>query len=414
MSQNAHQPAKVLRYPRAVEPVDAIPLEASTPAEPEPPPGTPPRRHRHIWAAALASGALVALVGTAIELLREPAGPPPPTLLLAPVTRGRVIGAVQAPGTLEALQTSTVSSAIPGRLVDVVAVGAKVTAGQVLARLDPLRARAELARAEARLVAAEAASVEAEVSVGALLRTEDLQYRSSVPDSEEAEDTADNLVVWQARAARAAAEVNEREAAYRLAVQRSKQVVVRSPVEGVVVAGFAEPGQTVDATAPLFRVAANPSRLKLMVEVPEKEMGDIRVGQTARFGVPARPGRGYQGRVLEVGLLHGAAGTRSVPVTVAVSGDPDGLSVGMSAAVVLETATEPAVWRVPLAALRYAPGAARGTFEDPGVFLRGTAEEPFVRVPVELGVADGTFAEVRASGLREGAAVVVGEGQPAK
>jgi HlyD family secretion protein len=217
-------------------------------------------RHRAWWIGALVAG-LVVVVGTAIDLGRRPASPEPPVLLLAPVTRGLVIGSVRASGYLEPLA--------PG-----------------------------------------------------------------------------------------------------------------------------------DAT-----------RLQLVVAVPESELARVRTGQAARFTVPAYPGRFHVGRVTKLLGLQDRNGVRVLPVVLSVENDDGRLLPGMSASVAIATSSDPGVFRVPRAALEFAPKPGRSQLDDPAIWIADGPQHSFTRVPVEVGVVDESFAEIRtrAGGvLREGAAVVSG------
>jgi HlyD family secretion protein len=400
MKDAAREPARVLSLAPVPQP----------PPQPAHHPGGG-GRNWHAWWAGIAAAALVALLGTAIELWRRPAAGQPPVLLLAPLTRGRVVGKLQVPGRIEPTQVATVSAASAGRVVEVmVAPGASVSVGQLLARLDPLAARADLARAESRLVAAEAAAFETEVLFARMERRAQGGPRELDPEPDE-QVTQEALAVGEARVARSRVEVIAREADYRLAQQRVRQVAVRSPAAGTILERQVDPGQTVVAGGALFQIAASSARLKLLVNVPERQMKQLQLGARARFEVAAWPGRTFQARIQELGRLRGPDEGRHLPVTLEPDGDSAGLEIGMTAQVVLGLGPEGAVWRAPLAALTFAPSGDRAALDEPGVYLAaGEGAAAFRRIPVEVGAVDGSFAEIRAPELREGAAVVVGLG----
>ncbi|MEJ6678023.1 biotin/lipoyl-binding protein, partial [Parasphingorhabdus sp.] len=69
-----------------------------------------------------------------------------------PVTRGEVSRIVSASGKLRALNTINVGSEISGQVTDVyVDFNSPVTAGQVLARIDPTRIEATVTQARAQV-----------------------------------------------------------------------------------------------------------------------------------------------------------------------------------------------------------------------------------------------------------------------
>jgi HlyD family secretion protein len=381
----------VKKREQTVAPLQLVPTE--------PPPRRPPA-----WLAGVLAGLGVVALGTAVEYgLRARRGPPP-VVMVAAVSRGPLAGSIRAKGLLAPAAATAVSPPGAGRVVKVMAsVGDRVQAGQVLARFDSLALRTELARAESRLVAAEAAAFEAEV-VGV--------RAVEVTPAPKTDQDADNLEVLrgvaEARAARAAAEVMAREAVYRLAQQRLRQQTVRAPAEGVVIAREVEPDQNVAAGATLFTIASDSAHLVLVTEVPEAEMAHITAGQRAQFTVPAFPGRTFEARVREAGALRGSEDARRLPVTLTVENPDRLLRPGMSAAVVIAQRSGAFVLRVPLAALDFAPPTLAALRDDPAVWLVDRAGSALSRVPVEVGLTDGAYAEVRGAGLHEGAAVAVG------
>ena len=69
--------------------------------------------------------------------------------------------------------------------------------------------------------------------------------------------------------------------------------MIRSPVNGVVLARQIEPGQTVAAsfnTPTLFVIAEDLSAMKLEVAIDEADVGQVQQGQQATFTVDAFPG----------------------------------------------------------------------------------------------------------------------------
>jgi RND family efflux transporter MFP subunit len=306
----------------------------------------------------------------------------------------------------------SVTTATSGRLVDVlVAPGATVRAGQTLARLDPLAARAGVARAEARLVAAEAAAFESEVGFSRLERT--VEGRGgTMPDLADEDETQDVMAIAQARLAKALSEVKAREADYRLAVQQGRQIIVRAPASGIILESAADPGQAVSSGGTLFRIAVTSSRPRLVVNVPEAQMKQLQVGSPASFELIAVPGRTYMAQVREIGRLHGPDEGRQVPVVLDLATGADDPEMGMTARVIITLGQQGSSWRVPLAALSFAPPGDAASLDQPAVYLAPSeSQAAFVRVSVEVGASDGAFAEVRAPELREGAAVIVGLGR---
>ncbi len=83
-----------------------------------------------------------------------------------------------------------------------------------------------------------------------------------------------------------------------LSVTQLTKTVIRSPVNGVVLARQIDPGQTVAAsfnTPTLFVIAQDLSTMKLEVAIDEADVGSVKQGQQATFTVDALPGQDLPG-----------------------------------------------------------------------------------------------------------------------
>ena len=366
------------------------------------------------WLVAILCGVTLAAVGASIEVHRRPLPGPPPVVMVAPVTRGAVTGLVKAEGALAPVHETVATPSAGGRVIDLpVRVGDEVRRGQVLARLDPLAARAELARAHAGLVAAEVAAFEAELRLNRILRqVERVDARGLGLEDEEADEQLLAAVASaDARFSRAAAAVNASEAVVRLARQRSKDTSIVAPADGVVVAIHVGLGQVVDTGAPAIRIAGRDDRLKVTASVDEAAVGQLRVGQLARVTVPAFPGRVHRVQIERIGGIEvGADGRRRITLDLGLRNERGDLRPGMSASVVIETRGEQGALRVPVTALQFSPGGVGAADGQASVWLvAGAGAGAALRqVPVEIRANDGALAEVTGPGLTEGAGVAVG------
>lgn len=373
---------------------------------PTPPSGPPQPTHHRLrpWLVGLLAAGLVAGLGTVIEYRLHARLAPPPLVFLAPVTRGPVAARLQVVGSLEPAETRTVMQPAAGRATEVsVRVGDEVVAGQIVARFDPIAQRAEVAHAESRLVAAEADAFRAELGMARL------QQREPTGDKTDFEEA---MALGQVRLATALAEIDARTAAYRLARSHLGDRVVRSPMAGIVLSRQVEPGQTVGAGVPLLVIGAPPRRLRLGAEAPERALARVSAGQSATFTVPALPGRVFEARVSQLGPLRGPEGARHFPIALDVVNDSRELAIGMTTSVDIDTARSGPVLRVPVAALSFSP-TSDGP-DQPAIWVGDARGGALVRTPVEVGATDGTYAEVRAAGVGEGAMVAVAFGRSPK
>jgi HlyD family secretion protein len=139
--------------------------------------------------------------------------------------------------------------------------------------------------------------------------------------------------------------------------------VIRSPINGTVLARKVEPGQTVAATlqAPvLFTLAEDLTKMELHVDVDEADVGQVKLGQPATFTVDAHPGRAFPSKVTEV---RNAAKTVSGVVTYETLLAADNaellLRPGMTGTANITVNQLQDVVLVPNAALRFTPPAAQ-------------------------------------------------------
>jgi HlyD family secretion protein len=256
---------------------------------------------------------------------------------------------VSATGSLQPLVSVNVGSTVSG-LVESVEVdfNSTVTAGQVLARLEPdtFQQRVDQARANQQQAQADHAVAMSDYARYAKLA--------------EAGFASEQLMAQQRAArARAQAAVAQTSAALETARTDLDRSIIRSPINGVVVDRQINPGQSVAASfqAPtLFVIAQDLSRLQANITVDEADIGQVRQGMAVRFTVDAFPDDDFEGRVSQV-RQQGVDTNGVVSYTVVVEADNPGrrLLPGMTAnaEIIVEETAE--VARIPNAALRFQP-----------------------------------------------------------
>ncbi|MCG8444057.1 MAG: efflux RND transporter periplasmic adaptor subunit, partial [Caulobacterales bacterium] len=299
--------------------------------------------------------------------------------ITAPLERGDVVRSVAATGRLEALVTVEVGSQLSGQLAEVaVDFDDPVTAGEVIARIDPAtfeqrvrQAEADLAvqRASARAAEADIAQAEAQLfeATQEVERVRPLAERAIASDA--ALDAAEaafrraeaGLMSARAQFDVAAARVAQAEASLASAEVDLERTYIRSPVDGVVVGRDVDPGQTVAASlqAPvLFTIAQDLSLMRVEISVDEADIGEIRPGLPIEFTVDAYPERVFAGAVDQV-RKQPAIEQNVVTYTVtadAANGDR-ALLPGMTANVEIILEERRDVLRVANGALRFSPPA---------------------------------------------------------
>jgi HlyD family secretion protein len=186
------------------------------------------------------------------------------------------------------------------------------------------------------------------------LSQQQLDVDKSNTDSAKAAVNAAN-----AQVAQAGAQVAQKRAALTVAKTNFDHTIIRSPINGTVVARNVDVGQTVAASlqAPtLFTIAEDLSKMQVQVATDESDVGQIRTGQPVTFTVDAFPHETFRGTVAQI-RMNATTVQNVVTYTTIVNFDnPDmKLFPGMTAYVSVPVATATDVLKVPNSALRYKP-----------------------------------------------------------
>ncbi len=347
------------------------------------------------------------------------------------VARGDLVQSVVASGRVESPRRVEIAASVTGTVVSVpVDEGQTVAAGQLLVALDDSEARAAVeqarqavAQAQAKLaqmrattqpVAAENTR-QAEVNLGnaerQLQRSRELFSQgfigqAALDDAQRARDVAQSQ--------RNAAQLQEKSSApggadYRLAETQLEQaratllvaeahlelMSIEAPTAGTLIARSVERGNAVQPGRTLL-VLSPAGDTQLVVEIDEKNLSLLRIGQTALASADAYPDRRFAARVAYIN--PGIDPSRgSVEVKLAVPDPPTYLLQDMTVSVDIEVARRNAALMLPTDAVHDLGGAS------PWVNVARAGR--VVRQPVKLGARGEGRVEI-ATGLDEGELVL--------
>ncbi len=300
-------------------------------------------------------------------------------------------------GSLRAVNSAVVKARVAGELQGLaVREGDSVRQGQEIARIDPTEYQARLAQAREQ---ADAARTQVDIAQRQFDNNKALVDQGFI--SRTALDTSNSSLAGAQASYKAAL------AAVDVAKKTLDDTVLRAPIAGVVSQRLAQPGERLGVDARVVEVV-DPSRLELEASVGAAESVQVRVGQTARLQVEglAAP---VDAKVVRINP-SAQAGTRSVPVYLAVTG-ATGLRQGLFAQGQLQTGKTRAV-AVPLAAVRtdkplpYVQVVEGGRIAHKPVTLGARGEAAGTEVVAVNGVAEGAQVLLGHVGaLREGATV---------
>jgi cobalt-zinc-cadmium efflux system membrane fusion protein len=224
----------------------------------------------------------------------------------APVAMGNASTRATVPGIITPNEDRTARLGAParGRIVAVkVRPGDRVAREQALVTLQSTEAG--MAQSDVAKAAAEVASrqAQAQYATTAKARAERLLSLKAIPRQDYDRAVADDE---QARASLTQAE-SELKRAQSTATQlgagstsSTGEIIIRSPLAGVVLARTAVPGSVADAGAPLV-VVTDPMSLWLSINAPEQFAGLFHRGGLIRFTVPAYPADTFSARIDAVG-----------------------------------------------------------------------------------------------------------------
>jgi HlyD family secretion protein len=305
-------------------------------------------------------GALGAGAGAFYRYRTPPTGP---TVTTATVTRGDIADTIGATGTLQAVTTVQVGTQVSG-IIEVLNAdfNSLVRKGQVIARLDPSLFQTQIEQARANLIRAEADLERLRVTLDdartKLRRAQDLSARQLIPQSElESADVAVRSTEAQIRSSEA--QVTQAEASLNQTEVNLAHTVIEAPIDGLVISRNVDVGQTVAASmsAPtLFVLAADLTKMQVVANLDESDVGRIRPGQRVTFRVDAYPAEDFGGTVSQVRLQPIVQQNVVTYATVIDVPNPQlKLKPGMTANVTVEVSRRDNAIRVPNAALRFRP-----------------------------------------------------------
>jgi HlyD family secretion protein len=209
------------------------------------------------------------------------------------VTRGDIIQAITATGSLQPVTNVTVGSQISGNIQKLyVDWNSPVKAKQIVAQLDPSTYQAAVSQAQGELASANATLELTQIEAK---RADELFKGKLISESDH--DTA------IANLHQAQATVQIRQAALDTAKVNLDRCTIFSPVDGIVISRNVDVGQTVAASlsAPtLFVIANDLTKMEIDANVSEADVGGVEENQNVTFTVDAFPTRTFVGKVVQV------------------------------------------------------------------------------------------------------------------
>lgn len=427
---------------------------------------------RRTWLILIAIVILLAAAGFGARMYRNANQPPAVT---AEAIRTRDLDAiVSASGKIQPKRQVNVSAQTMGRVTRLaVQEGQRVKAGQFLLEIDPKALAGQLERGEASVAAARSSMQQATMTIDQARATLELAQQTLKRQQELAKDglttrealeRAQNDVTVREAELRTreqevetrAEQIKQEQAALSTTRYNLSQVIINSPMDGIVTRRNIEEGEnvvvgTMNNAGTVLLTVADMSVIQAEVEVDETDIPNVSIGQAAIVTIDAVPDRMFKGRVTDIGNSPIQAATQTpatgqrqatnFKVVVAIEDQVPDVRPGFTCTAEITTASRKNAIAVPIQALTVremlfdekgtliheppppvqrrffgtpaaaappppadpAPGQTRK--ETEGVFVVRDAKAVFA--PVKIGIAGERYFEVL-SGLKAGDQVVTG------
>ena len=312
---------------------------------------------------------------------------------------------VTATGTIEPVTSVTVGTQVSGIVSRIyVDYNSVVKKGQVIAELDKTNLTSELNTAKANLASAQS-SLNYETDNYKRYKTLYSKGLVSADEYESAKLSYDKALQTV---------VSQKEQLTK-AQTNLGYATIPSPIDGVVLSKAVEEGQTVAAsfnTPELFSIAKDLKDMRVIADIDEADIGEVKEGENVKFTVDAFPNDTFEGVVTQV--RQEATTTNNVVTYEVVISAPNAdlkLKPGLTANVTIFTAEKNNVLSVPSKALRYTPtvetiGKKYKIQDCNGKNKVWTLEGNVLKAhAVQIGISDGSHTEI-ISGISNGVQVI--------
>ena len=269
--------------------------------------------------------------------------------VFAPITKGDLNTTITSTGALQAVSTVDVGTQVSGKIDKIfVDFNTNVKRGQILAILDTTNLALQVSNAITNLQKTQA---QYDVTKAQFDRDKSLHEKGFMSD----------LDFITSKSNYETAEANLKSAKTSLAQAKTNlgYAFIYSPIYGKILNRNVEEGQTVAASfssPTLFTIAEDLSKMQILANVDESDIGQIKVGQEAKFTVQAYPDKEFTGKVVQI-RLGSSVISNVVNYTVVVTADNNEnlLLPGMTATIDFYVERRTDVLMIPNAALRFQP-----------------------------------------------------------
>lgn len=270
-------------------------------------------------------------------------------LMTTSLSNDKISSSVTATGTIEPITEVTVGTQVSGKISKIfVDYNSVVKKGQVLAEIDKTTLQTEY---NTQLLAVQSSKVEYDYQKKNFNRAKELHLKNLISDTDY--ETAKYSY-------------EKAESAYKQNVSSLDKTktnlsyaTIYSPIDGVVLSRAVEEGQTVAAsfsTPTMFVIARDLTKMQVVANVDEADIGNITTNQRVTFTVDAYPNDVFDGTVTQV-RLNPTTTSNVVTYQVIVNAPNPELKLkpGLTANITIYTMEKDGVQTLPNKALSFKP-----------------------------------------------------------
>jgi len=287
------------------------------------------------------------------------------------IAKGSIESTVTSTGTLAVDSSVDVLAQMSGRIEKVyVDYNSSVKKGELLATINT-----DLLKLEAKAAQANVDKYRSNYELQELsVQNSRTLYEKGLLSEYDYKTALSTLNVNRAELASAMAALEEIE------TEINQYAFVKSPIDGVVLSKDVDAGSSVvggssSNTTTLFTLAGDLSKMQILAEVDELDIGSIHSGQDVRFTVEANPGMTFSGAVKEVRLVPESSDNLVYYyVNILADNRSAKLLPGMTANVTFIKQKKDDILVVPSAALRFSPASLGDAEKARILFIAGLPE----------------------------------------
>lgn len=318
------------------------------------------------------------------------------------ITKGVVKKTISVTGTLDVINSYTVTSKISGLVTRIfVDFNQSVKKNQLMAIIDSSDIDQILLKMSAKLEIAK------------------LELRSAQRDLDGKRNLFKDNLISQKEMERAELQYKQIlsqhkqiQIDYNIALRNKSYCKILSPINGIIISREIDPYTPVSEKNVLFQIAQSLMRMKLIISVDETDIGYIKIGQKVLFTVSAYPERTFSGVINQVRFNPIKKGD-VVTYQSLVLCDNEGLLLkpGMTATATIEVARKENVMRIPNQAFIVSPIEIAEETEGKYIWVKqefSVGKLPVKRIKVKTGIVGDHFTESLSEGIKENDSVLIG------